>query len=93
MCGSSGDNGRKWQVEDIADQSLPWEKDRPDYKPLFSLLDGLSQAAFRRFWIEQLEASEHRFDTKNAMRQANTDIKIVLQISKHTLTSTEEYTQ
>ena len=45
----------------------------------------------RRFWIEQLEASEDNCDIEEDMGQMSTGVKIVLQMSHNTLTRTEEY--
>jgi hypothetical protein len=30
-----------------------WERARPDYEPLFSILDGLRRDSERRYWIER----------------------------------------
>lgn len=43
---------------DVMIKRVLWLKARPDYEPLFSILDGVHQDATRRFWIERLEAQE-----------------------------------
>ena len=41
---------------DVEIKRVLWVKARPDYEPLFSILDGMRHDADRRFWIERLEA-------------------------------------
>jgi hypothetical protein len=76
---------------DMAAKCVLWVKARPDYEPLFSILDGMRQDADRRFWIERLEASEDNCDIEEDMEQMSTGVKIVLQMSHNILTRTEEY--
>jgi hypothetical protein len=66
-------------------------KARPDYEPLFSILDGLRQDTDRRFWIECLEAQENNRDIEAYTVQMSTGVEIVLQMSHNTLTRAEEY--
>jgi hypothetical protein len=66
-------------------------KARPDYEPLFSILDGLRHDADRRFWIERLEAQEDDCDIEADTGQASTGVEIQLQMSHNTLTRAEEY--
>lgn len=47
-------------------------KARPDYEPLFSILDGLRQDTDRRFWIECLEAQENNHDIEAYTVQMST---------------------
>ena len=66
-------------------------KARPDYEPLFSILDGLRHDADRRFWIERLEAQEDDCDIEADTGQMSTGVEIVLPMSHNTLTRAEEY--
>jgi hypothetical protein len=59
-----------------------WVKARPDYEPLFSILDGMRQDADKRFWIGRLEASEDNCDIEEGMGQMSTNVEIVLQMSQ-----------
>jgi len=38
---------------DVTIKRVPWVKARPDYEPLFSILNGMGQDAGRRLWIDQ----------------------------------------
>ena len=76
---------------DVKVKRILWVKARPDYEPLFSILDGMRQDTDRRFWIEQLEASEDSCDIEEDMGQVSTGVEIVLQMSHNTLTRAEEY--
>ena len=75
---------------DVTVKRVLWVKAQPDYEPLFSILDGMRQDTDRRFWIEQLEASEDNCDIEEDMGQVNTGVEIVLQMSHNTLTRAEE---
>jgi hypothetical protein len=66
-------------------------KARPDYEPLFSILDGLRQDTDRRFWIEPVEAQEDNCDIEADTGQMSTGVEIVLPMSHNTLTRAEEY--
>ena len=61
-------------------------KARPDYGPLFSILDGMRHDADRRFWIERLEATKDNCDIKDDMGQMSTGVKIALSMSHNSLT-------
>jgi hypothetical protein len=76
---------------DVTVKRILWVKARPDYAPLFSILDGMPQDPDRRFWIERLEAPEDNRDMEEDLGQMSTGVKIVLQMSHNTLTITEEY--
>jgi DNA invertase Pin-like site-specific DNA recombinase len=78
---------------DVAAKRVLWVKVRPDYEPLFSILDGLRPDAERRYWIECLEAQEDNCDIEADTGQVSTGVEILLQMSHNTLTSTEEYIQ
>lgn len=76
---------------DVALKRVLWVKARPDYEPLFSILDGMRQDADRRFWIERLEAQENNCDIDEDTGHISTGVEIVLQMSHNTLTRAEEY--
>lgn len=83
---------------DVTVKRVSWVKARSDYKPLFSILDGIRQNTARRFWIERLEASEDNCDIEKDMGQMSTGVKIALPMSDkilscNTLASVEEYVQ
>jgi hypothetical protein len=71
---------------DMAAKCILWVKARPDYEPLFSILDEMRQDADRRFWIERLEASEDNCDIEEDMGQVSRGGKIVLQMVDKTST-------
>jgi DNA invertase Pin-like site-specific DNA recombinase len=78
---------------DVAAKRVLWVKARPDYEPLFSILNGLRLDSERRYWIERLEAHEDNCDIEADTGQASTGVEIVLQMSHNTLTRAEEYIQ
>ena len=61
-------------------------KARPDYEPLFSILDGLRLDGEQRYWIERLEAHEDNCDIEADTGQASTGVEILLQMSDKTST-------
>ena len=78
---------------DVAIKRVLWVKARPDYEPLFSILDGLRHDADRRFWIESFVTPEDNSDVEEDTGQVSTGVEIVLQMSHNTLTRTQEYIQ
>jgi hypothetical protein len=70
-----------------------WLKARPDYEPLFSILDGLHPDGERRYWVEFIEAQKDNCDIEADTGQVSTGVEILLQMSHNTLTSAEEYIQ
>jgi hypothetical protein len=76
---------------DVVIKGVLWVKARPDYEPLFSILDGIRQDADRRFWIERLEASKDNCDIEEDTGQMSTGVKILLPMSHNTLTIADEY--
>jgi hypothetical protein len=76
---------------DMAAKCVLWVKARPDYEPLFFILDGMRQDPDRRFWIERVEAPEDNCDIEEDLGRMSTGVKIVLQMSHNVLTRTEEY--
>ena len=66
---------------DVMIKLVLWLKARPDYEPLFSILDGVRQDAARRFWIERLEAQENNCDIEVDTGQIGTGVEIQSQLS------------
>ena len=69
---------------DMADKYILWVKARPDYEPLFSILDGLRLDSERRYWIEHREAEGNICDIQADTEQMSTGVEIVLQMSHNT---------
>ncbi len=78
---------------DVLAKRVLWVKARPDYEPLFSILDGLRPDGERRYWVEFLEAQKDKCDIEEDTGQVSTGVKISLTMSHNTLTSAEEYIQ
>ena len=78
---------------DMAAKSMLWVKARPDYEPLFSILDGLRLDSERRYWIERREVEGNNSDIKEDTGHMSTGVEILLPVSHNTLTSAEEYIQ
>lgn len=76
---------------DLAARCILWVKDRPDYEPLFSILDGLRLDGERRYWIQHRETEGNISDIDVNTGQMSSGVKIALQMSHNTLTITEEY--
>jgi hypothetical protein len=76
---------------DVEIKHVLWVKARPDYEPLFSILDGLRHDADRRFWIESFVTPEDNCDIEKVIGQMSTGIKIVLQMSPNILTRPEQF--
>jgi hypothetical protein len=76
---------------DVTVKRVFWVKARPDYQPLFSLLDGMRHDAYRRFWIESFVTPKDNCDVEEDTGQMSTGVEIVLQMSHNTLTRAEEY--
>jgi len=76
---------------DVTIKRVLWVKARPDYEPLFSILDGMRHDADRRFWIERMEAREDNCDIEVDTGQVSVGVEIMLQMSHNTLTRAEEY--
>jgi hypothetical protein len=70
-----------------------WVKARPDYEPLFSILDGLCLGSERRYWIEYREPEEEIRDIDGDTGQTSAGVEILLTMCHNTLTSIEEYIQ
>jgi hypothetical protein len=65
---------------DVTVKCVLWVKARPDYEPLFSILDGMRQDTVRRFWIEPMNGL--RDEDRNG-GQASTFIGITMSISQN----------
>jgi hypothetical protein len=76
---------------DVVTKRVLWVKARPDYEPLFSILDGLRHDADRRFWIGSFVTPEDNCDVEADTGQVGTGVEIVLQMSHNILTRAEEY--
>ena len=70
-----------------------WVKPRPDYEPLFSILDSLRLESGRRYWIREQGAEGNIVDIGEEMRQKVTEVKIAFPVSHNILTIAEEYIQ
>lgn len=62
-----------------------WVKARPDYEPLFIILDGLRPDAERRYWRECCEAQGNNSDTEADTGQMSAGVEIQLQMSHNDL--------
>jgi len=78
---------------DMAAKGILWMKARPDYEPLFSILDGLRLDGERLLWIERRVAEGNICDIEVDTRQMSTGVEILLPMSHNTLTIAEEYVQ
>ncbi len=76
---------------DMAAKCVLWVKARPDYEPLFSILDGLRLDSERRYWIEHRDTEGTISDIGVDIGQMSTDVEILLPMSHNTLTIAEEY--
>jgi hypothetical protein len=65
---------------DIGSKHVLWVKARPDYEPLFSILDGMRQDATRRFWLYQLATQGELFRPEEHPEAVSTGIEILLQV-------------
>jgi hypothetical protein len=65
-------------------------KARRDYESLFSILDGLSQDADRRFWIDSFVTPDDNCDIEADTGQMGADVEIQLPMSHSFLTKTAE---
>jgi len=70
-----------------------WVRARPDYEPLFSILDGLRADNGRRYWISENAIEVNTCDIGEDMGHTVTEVKIVLPMSDNYLTIAEEHIQ
>lgn len=71
---------------DMAAKRVLWVKARPDYEPLFSILDGLRTDGERRYWVERREAEGNICDIEADTGQISTGVEILLHMSVKTST-------
>jgi hypothetical protein len=76
---------------DATAKRLFYVKARPDYEPLFSILDGLRHDADRRFWIKSFVMPVDNCDVEEDTGQESTGVEILFPMSHNTLTRAEEY--
>ena len=69
---------------DVAAKCILWVKTRPDYEPLFSILDGLRLDGERRYWIERRETEGNICDIEVDTGQMSTGVEILLTMSNNT---------
>jgi hypothetical protein len=69
---------------DVAAKRVLWVKARPDFEPLFSILDGLRTDAERRYWIERRGADGNICDKEEEIGQMSTAVEILLPMSHNT---------
>jgi hypothetical protein len=67
-----------------------WVRARPDYEPLFSILDGLRADNGRRYWVSELSIEVNTCDIGEDMGHTVKEVKISLTMSHKTLTGVEE---
>jgi site-specific DNA recombinase len=78
---------------DMAAKCILWVKARPDYEPLFLILDGLRLDGEQRYWIEHREMEGNISDVGVDTGQMSTGVEILLPMSHNILTIPEEYIQ
>jgi hypothetical protein len=71
---------------DVEIKRVLWVKARPDYEPLFSILDGSRQDADRRFWMERFVTPEDNCDIWENRGQISGGVESALQMSDKTST-------
>ena len=76
---------------DMEAKSILWVKARPDYEPLFSILDSLHLDSQKRYWIDRNEPEGDRSDIEADNGQMSTGVEILLPMSHNTLTIAEKY--
>jgi hypothetical protein len=70
---------------DVGTKRIVWVKARPDYEPLFSILDCLRVDKERRYWIERREVEGNICDIQEDSGQMSAGIEILLPVSDKTL--------
>jgi hypothetical protein len=66
-------------------------KVRPDYEPLFAILNGLHKDGNLRYWIEPFEAQADTKDIEVCTGQISTGVKTFPRMSHNALTKALEY--
>ncbi|MEN4011396.1 MAG: hypothetical protein ROW48_05140 [Bellilinea sp.] len=77
----------------MTDKCILWVKARPDYEPLFSILDGLRLDGERRYWIEHREKEGNTCDMEGDTRRMSAGVENQLSMSHNVLTIAKEYIQ
>jgi hypothetical protein len=67
-----------------------WVRARPDYEPLFSILDGLRVSIMHSFWSSEQSIEVNTCDMGEDKGHTVTEVKIALTMSHNILTSVEE---
>jgi DNA invertase Pin-like site-specific DNA recombinase len=75
---------------DLAAKRVLWVKVRPDYEPLFALLDGLCKDGDSRYWIAHPETQTDNGDIEADTGQMGTGVKTLPPMSNNALTSAGE---
>lgn len=76
---------------DMAAKCILWVKARPDYEPLFTILEGLQMDSERRYWLERREPEGNICGIEVDIRKMSAGVEILLPTSHNTLTSVEEH--
>jgi hypothetical protein len=71
-------------VHCVAAKGVLWVKVRPDYEPLFAIMDGLHKDGNLRYWMEPLEAQMDIRETEACNGQISTGVKIFPRMSHNT---------
>ena len=66
-------------------------KTRPDYEPMFAILDGFHLDSERCYWIERKVTEGNISDIQVDIGQMSTGVEILLPMYHNTLTIAEEY--
>ena len=70
-----------------------WVRAYPDYKPLFSILDGLCADTGWRYWISENAIEVNTCDMGEDLGHTMTEVKIAFPMSHNYLTIAEEHIQ
>lgn len=77
----------------MAVRHIVWVTARPDYEPLFSILDGLRLDSERRYWIEHRDTEGNISDVEVEIGHMCTGVEILLPVSHNILTIAQKYIQ
>jgi hypothetical protein len=78
---------------DMTAKCVLWVTARPDYEPLFSILDGFRVRIRHSFWMSEQSIEVNTCDIGEDMVHTVTEVKIALPMSHKTLTYTAENIQ
>jgi hypothetical protein len=76
---------------DMSAKGIVWLKVRPDYEPLFSILDDLRLDSERRYWIEHRDTEGNISDVEVDLGHMSTGVEILLPMSHNILTIAQEH--